>query len=134
MTIAELIATHFRTLYAKGISQNELSRRYNVPQTYISTIISGKQNADNIRLITVQRMFPNASIALNDATHGESEYSLPQAPAKPLRIDSIDDGLSFMDKAMLEEWGKLDQHDKCRVMGFIAQLEKEKSADRATTA
>lgn len=136
ITIAEAIVKRLKERYAGGESQVELSRIFNVPQAYISSLISGQQKADNMRLISVQRMFPNATICLNDGN--KEEYPLPrfQPPSTSSSKTTAEESsaLSYFDKAMLEEWQKLDQQDKCRVMGFIAQLEAEKKSDTAVTA
>lgn len=134
ITVAEAIVKRLKERYAGGESQVELSRIFNVPQAYISSLISGQQKADNMRLISVQRMFPNATICLNDGD--KEDYPLPKFQPLSSNKTTAEESseLSYFDKAMLEEWQKLDQQDKCRVMGFIAQLEAEKKSNDAITA
>lgn len=122
-----------------GLNQSEIARKYNLSQQTVNRIFHDRINLEKLEIRTFIRMFPNAELILNERlgdNPADTVYPLIDQP-ELARIDTLEqvpDDLSLFDRAMLEEWSKLDQQDKCRVMGFIAQLDKEKKSDRATTA
>lgn len=122
-----------------GLNQSEIARKYNLSQQTVNRIFHDKINLEKLEIRTFVRMFPNAELILNERLGDnppDTVYPLIDQP-ELARVDTLEqqpDDLSLFDRAMLEEWGKLDQQDKCRVMGFMAQLDKEKKSDRATTA
>lgn len=140
MGIVEIIKAALWHDKDEGLNQSEIARKYNLNQQTINRIFHEKINLEKLEIRTFIRMFPNAELILHESVNGNPPDTLyPLADNSILAIaDDLEQAsspvLSFFDKAMLEEWGKLDQQDKCRVMGFIAQLELEKKSAAATTA
>ena len=139
MGIVEIIRTALWTDKEAGLNQSEIARKYNLSQQTVNRIFQDKINLEKLEIRTFIRMFPNAELLLHEELAGnppDTLYPLIDNPAMA-RVDELEQApaeLSFFDRAMLEEWAKLDQQDKCRVMGFMAQLELEKKSDAATTA
>lgn len=122
-----------------GLNQSEIARKYNLSQQTVNRIFHDRINLEKLEIRTFVRMFPNAELILNARlgdNPADTVYPLTDQP-ELARVDTLEqqpDDLSLFDRAMLEEWGKLDQQDKCRVMGFMAQLDKEKKSDGTATA
>ena len=123
-----------------GLNQSEIARKYGLTPQAVNLLLAGKRDFAKIELATFVRMFPNAQIVLNKEVCGNSAdtvYALADSTTASavgaIALEQTSDR-SLFDRAMLEEWDKLDQQDKCRVMGFIAQLEAEKKSDTAATA
>lgn len=123
-----------------GLNQSEIARKYGLTPQAVNLLLAGKRDFAKIELATFVRMFPNAQIVLNKAVCGNSAdtvYALAdRSTASSTGVAALEQtsDRSLFDRAMLEEWDKLDQQDKCRVMGFIAQLDAEKKSDSAATA
>jgi hypothetical protein len=123
-----------------GLNQSEIARKYCLTPQAVNLLLTGKRDFAKIELATFVRMFPNAQIVLNKEVCGNSAdtvYALADSgTASAAGVSALEQtsDRSLFDRAMLEEWDKLDQQDKCRVMGFIAQLDAEKKSDTAVTA
>lgn len=123
-----------------GLNQSEIARKYGLTPQAVNLLLAGKRDFAKIELATFVRMFPNAQIVLNKEVCGNSAdtvYALADSgTASAVGVAALEQtsDRSLFDRAMLEEWDKLDQQDKCRVMGFIAQLDAEKKSDTAVTA
>ena len=139
MGIVEIVKSALWHDRDEGMNQSEIARKYNLTQQTVNRIFHDKINLEKLEIRTFIRMFPNAELILHESLAGnpaDTIYPISEQPEQ-VRIDTLDqqlDDLSFFDRAMLEEWNKLTQQDKCRVMGFIAQLETEKKSDSAATA
>lgn len=135
-SIVDTIAAAVMYDLNEGMSQVDVAHKYRLTQQAISMLLHGKKKWELLSLATFAKMFPNAELILNASICGNpADTSYPVIDhTQPEMQNSTSPQLSLFDRAMLEEWGKLDQQDKCRVMGFIAQLDKEKKSDRATTA
>lgn len=133
MGIVEIIKAALWQDKEAGMNQSEIARKYNLNQQTVNRIFHEKINLAKLELRTFIRMFPNAELILHE-TLGENP---PDAIYPLTEVNLIDGGsendtvaenqnddfdLSFLDRAMLEEWYKLCQQDKCRVMGYIAKL------------
>jgi hypothetical protein len=123
-----------------GLNQSEIVRKYCLTPQAVNLLLTGKRDFAKIELATFVRMFPNAQIVLNKEVCGNSADTVyvfgenaPSNASGSAALAQTSDR-SLFDRAMLEEWDKLDQQDKCRVMGFIAQLEAEKKSNDAITA
>lgn len=123
-----------------GLNQSEIARKYGLTPQAVNLLLAGKRDFAKIELATFVRMFPNAQIVLNKevcGNSGDTVYALvDNATASSAGVAALEQTSerSLFDRAMLEEWDKLDQQDKCRVMSFMAQLEAEKKSDTAATA
>lgn len=120
----------------RGITQAEIARKLRITPQAVSCLINGKRSFERIEVGTLEKMFPKAELILHEKLGSNpADHPYPVENNHPEIVDHTPaDTLSFMDKAMLEEWNKLDQQDKCRVMGFMAQLALEKKSNRKTNA
>jgi transcriptional regulator with XRE-family HTH domain len=141
MSLIELVKkTIFFESEKAGLNQSEIARKYGLTPQAVNLLLAGKRDFAKIELATFVRMFPNAQIVLNRDVCGNPGDTVYMLGDKETANASGSDALaqtserSLFDRAMLEEWDKLDQQDKCRVMGFIAQLETEKKSDGAASA
>ena len=141
MGLVELVKkTIFFESENAGLNQSEIARKYGLTPQAVNLLLAGKRDFAKIELATFVRMFPNAQIVFNKEVCGNSAdtvYALAdRATASSAGVAALEQTSerSLFDRAMLEEWDKLDQQDKCRVMGFIAQLEAEKKSNDAITA
>ena len=141
MSLIEMVKkTIFFESETVGLNQSEIARKYSLTPQAVNLLLTGKRDFAKIELATFVRMFPNAQIVLNKEVCGNSPdtvYALADAAtASAVGVAALEQtsDRSLFDRAMLEEWDKLDQQDKCRVMSFIAQLEAEKKSNNATTA
>ena len=137
MNIVETVKAAIEYDIENGMSQKDTAHKYNLTQQAVNMLLHGKKKWECLELGTFAKMFPNAELILNKRILGNDiqavypvktttlEMHLPELPVTTF---------SHFDRAMLEEWGKLDQQDKCRVMGFIAQLELEKKSTAEITA
>ena len=128
MGIVEIIKTALWQDKEAGLNQSEIARKYNLTQQTVNRIFHDKINLAKLEIRTFIRMFPDAELILHERVGNnlpDAIYSLADQPDLE-RADTLEqsptDELSFFDRAMLEEWFKLDQQDKCRVMGYIAKL------------
>ncbi|MBS1371485.1 MAG: helix-turn-helix transcriptional regulator [Lentisphaeria bacterium] len=63
--LSKTIYQTIREEYDSGKKQIEIARKFNVDQQIISRILSGDRSVSGMRLETIEKMFPNATIHLN---------------------------------------------------------------------
>lgn len=65
MRFSKIILDTINAEYQSGLSQEEIAARHHISQAHVQRIISGKANLDNLRLETLEKMFPDAVLYLN---------------------------------------------------------------------
>lgn len=68
MTIAEQVRNVLTDEYKRGDIQQEMAKRHNVSQQYISQLISGKKPCDGLTARKLNQMFPGATLNLTGDT------------------------------------------------------------------
>lgn len=63
--ISKTIYQIIREEYDSGKKQIEIARKFNVDQQIISRLLSGERSVSGMRLETIEKMFPNATIHFN---------------------------------------------------------------------
>jgi len=109
--LSETIVDILKNEYKSGKKQAEIAKKYNLDQQTVSRLLSGKRNAAGLTLETVQKMFPMATIhiennsgtsvgVVNGEVHlnGGKESGIP---ADILRAIIADRSLSPAEKAQL---------------------------------
>lgn len=134
MGIVEIIKAALWKDKEYGMNQSEIARKYNLSQQTINRIFHGKIDIAKLEIRTFIRMFPRAELILHAAIDGNSPdtvYPLADNPIQAIAEDleqAIPTRLSYMDRAMLEEWHKLDRPAQCKVMVLLDQLLQEKKS------
>lgn len=137
MGIAEVIKEALWYDRESGLNQSEIARKYNLTPQAVGLLFAGKRDFAKLEIATLVKMFPDAEIILNKGICGnaiEAIYPLSSSPSEERIEEFRQNRFTHWDWALLEEWEKLDMQDKCRVMGFIAQLELEKKSNSEATA
>ena len=137
MNIVETVKAAVEFDINEGLTQTEVAAKYNLTQQAINMLLHGKKKYECLALATFAKMFPDAELILNKRILGNDIQAVYPVKSTTLEMHLAElpvTTFSHFDRAMLEEWAKLDQQDKCRVMGFMAQLELEKKPAAATTA
>lgn len=67
MNISQTIFEYFSGESKAGKKQAEIAKKHNVDQQIISRILSGKRRTEGLRLETVEKMFPDATIDFKGA-------------------------------------------------------------------
>ena len=136
MGIVEIIRAALWQDKEAGLNQSEIARKYNLTQQTVNRIFHDKINLAKLEINTFIRMFPDAEIILHERVGdnpADTVYPVVKHPeyakVKPLEQQQ---NLSHFDRAMLEEWNRLDRLEKSRVMGFMAQLELEREECSST--
>ena len=65
MNIAQTVFETLRQEYDSGMTQEEVAAKHHVRHSQMQPILSGKRSAGGLRIETLDRMFPNATINLN---------------------------------------------------------------------
>ncbi len=65
MNIAQTVFETLRQEYDSGMTQEEVAAKHHVRHSQMQPILSGKRSAGGLRIETLDRMFPNATIDLN---------------------------------------------------------------------
>lgn len=64
MNLKDQILDILKKEYEAGKTQNMIAKKYNLTQTDVQRLLSGKRSVDKLSLKVFMRMFPNASINL----------------------------------------------------------------------
>ena len=64
MNLKDQILDILKKEYKAGKTQNMIAKKYNLTQTDVQRLLSGKRSVDKLSLKVFMRMFPNASINL----------------------------------------------------------------------
>ena len=97
--ISKTIYQEIKEEYDSGQTQIEIARKFNVGQQIISRLLNGEQSVSGMRLETIEKMFPEATIQLHgDIKNAGNKSGIPQDVMSSILSNSE---LSVIEKAQL---------------------------------
>lgn len=115
MTISGQFADYIRQMYAAGATQEEISKKINLPQSSVARVLSGKKDISLMTISTLEKAFPGAVLDLS----GMAPASVPE----------MEDPQLFA--MVVDCWQKITTEDRGAIVGQILAMAKSSEKTRS---